>query len=49
MQFITDENFELPNISDSSSYLKIFTGYTDIVFNYAELRDYGMAYYNYLS
>lgn len=38
----------MPDV-DSGSYMKLFSGYTDIVFNYSELKDYGMAYYKYVT
>lgn len=39
----------MPEINASNSYLKTISGYTDIVLNYSELKDYGMAYYKYLT
>ena len=29
--------------------MKMFSGLTDIVFNAKEIKDYGMAYYSYVS
>lgn len=45
-KFLTDQHFEIEvNKESYASYLK---GITDIVFNAKQLKDFGVAYYNYL-
>lgn len=49
-RFLEDEDFQVElHVEDEYSYMKMFTGLTDIVFNAKEIKDYGLAYYNYVS
>ena len=49
-RFLEDEDFQVElHADDEYSYMKMFTGLTDIVFNAKEIKDYGLAYYSYIS
>ena len=48
LKFFMDENYEI-SAQNGENYWEALTGWKDIVLNYSELKDYGMAYYNYVS
>lgn len=49
-KFLENEDFQIEQSPDDEySFTKMFSGFTDIVFNAKEIKDYGMAYYNYVS
>lgn len=45
-KFLTDQYFEIE--FNKESYASYFKSITDVVFNAKQLKDFGVAYYNYL-
>jgi len=48
-RFLIEDDYNFENIGNSDSYLSTLVGLKDIVFNYSELKNYGTAYYNYIT
>ena len=48
IKFLTDENYEIP-AENSEDYWEAITGWKDFVLNYNQLKDYGVAYYKFIS